>query len=176
MLPSAAGLLFRRGLKSLRMHSAQSFREEPKPERWRSQSRRPSAAGRMISPEAVTDSKAGYERQTHAEAKSSSAPWLWKFIAKAATFEPPNNPKEDLRPPPQLHAGKLMFAGPSTRTDRREKAAGLTTRSRIAAASDSGSPNGTPGRPGSRRWSCRASAPPISISGRVARIEARTGR
>ena len=137
MLSSAAGLLFWRGLKSLRTLFLQSFREEPKPAGWRSQSRRPSAAGRMKSPEAVTDSKGGIRTADHAAAKPSSAPWSKKFAVIAARFELPKTLQEEWSPPPSLRIGRFSFARFTMHIDRWDKATGLTASLDIASPLES---------------------------------------
>jgi hypothetical protein len=50
------------------------------------------AAGRMKSPEAVTEQKAGYKTADTCRINISSASWLRKFTAIAAPLQQPKTP------------------------------------------------------------------------------------
>jgi hypothetical protein len=90
MLPSAEALHLRRVTRNLfGVCSEQDLEGNRNPEGGVAEAEERAAAGRMISPEAVTEQKAGYKTADTCGYKVSSASWLRKFIAIAATFQHP---------------------------------------------------------------------------------------
>ena len=126
MLPSAEALHLRRVRGNvLRVLCEKIFLEAAKAEER-------AAAGRMKSPEAVTEQRRDTRRKTHARAKFSSVFWLRKSTAIAATFGLPKAPIAERSPSLSLRLGRLVFACSTMHSDRWEKAAGVGTRAGIA--------------------------------------------
>jgi len=133
MLPSAEALHLRKVRKIFLRSLHKSFLKAVKAEER-------AADGRMKSPEAVTEQRRDTKRQTHAEAKFSSASWLPKFTPVAAVFGLSKTPLAERSPPLPLRCGRLLFACLIMHKRGRGTAAGLVARAGIAK------PLGEPGQ------------------------------
>ena len=103
MLPSAEALHLRKVRKIFLRSLHKSFLKAVKAEER-------AADGRMKSPEAVTEQRRDTRRKTHARAKFSSAFWLRKSTAIAATLGLPKTPIAECSLPLSLRLGRLLFA------------------------------------------------------------------